>query len=141
MIYLGACHCAAIGFAYNTAVPPGSWPLRACACRFCRGHGAVTTSDPLGALELICRDAERLLRYRFGLRTADFWICRSCGVYLGAATIDQGFGLINTNALVDRPAQHSPPQPMSYDGETAPARTARREQRWTPMRPVATERE
>jgi hypothetical protein len=134
MIHLGACHCEAIGFAYDTTMAPDAWPMRACACRFCRTHGAATTSDPQGALELVVRDPELLTRYRFGLRTADFWLCRACGVYLGAATIDGRFALINTNTLVHRPAQLSPPHTMSYDGETATTRLARREQRWTPIR-------
>lgn len=134
MLYLGTCHCEAIGFAYETAIPPQAWPLRACGCRFCRCHGAATTSDPHGALQLACRDVDQLLRYRFGLRTADFCMCRTCGVYLAAITLDGRFGIINTNALVDRALPLSAPLPMSYDGETASARTARREQRWTPIR-------
>ena len=134
MIYLGACHCEAIGFAYETAVAPEAWLLRACTCRFCRTHGAATTSDRQGALELVCRDSELLVRYRFGLRTADFWICRGCGVYLGAATTDGSSGIINTNALVDRTIKLSSPYPMSYEGETVVARTERRRQRWTPLR-------
>jgi hypothetical protein len=140
MLYLGICHCEAIGFTYETAVAPTAWPLRACACRFCRSHGAVTTSDPHGALELTGRDRDRLMRYRFELRTADFCVCSTCGVYIAAVTRDGRFGIINTNALVDRPVPLSPPQPMSYDGETTAARTARREQRWTPMRPPTVER-
>jgi hypothetical protein len=134
MIYLGACHCEAIGFAYETAVVPEAWLLRACMCRFCRSHGAATTSDRHGALELLCRDPEQLIRYRFGLLTADFWLCRGCGVYLGAATNDGRAGIINTNALIDRTAQLAQPYPMSYDGETVTARAARRQQRWTPIR-------
>lgn len=134
MIYLGACHCEAVGFRYETAIALAEWPMRACACRFCRTHGAATTSDPGGALELVYRDAAQLARYRFGLGTADFWLCRACGVYLGAATSDGRFGLINTNALVDRSVALSAPQTTSYDGETAAARMARRQQRWTPIR-------
>jgi hypothetical protein len=134
MIYLGACHCEAIGFAYETAVAPEAWLLRACMCRFCRTHGAATTSDRQGVLELVCRDSELLVRYRFGLRTADFWICRGCGVYLGAATIDGSSGIINTNAMVDRSMKLSAPYPMSYEGETVAARSERRRQRWTPLR-------
>jgi len=134
MIHRGTCHCRAIGFAYETSLAPPDWPMRACACRFCRSHGAATTSDPHGALELACRDPDQLVRYRFGLGTADFLICRTCGVYLAAITADGRFGLINTNALADRPAELPPPQAMAYDGETASGRTARREQRWTPVR-------
>ena len=47
---------------------------------------------------------------------------------------DGDVGLVNTNALVDRSLPLSAPQAMSYDGETASARTARRHARWTPMR-------
>ena len=135
MIHAGTCHCEAIGFLYETAVVPAGWPMRACGCRFCRAHGAATTSDPGGALELSCRDASQLMRYRFGLGTADFWLCRTCGVYLGAATSDGQFGIINTRALIDRPAALPAPQLMSYDGETAAERVARRHLRWTPIVP------
>jgi hypothetical protein len=134
MTYLGACHCSAIGFTYDTALAPSAWPIRACACRFCRSHGAATTSDPAGAMQIVCRDPTQLLGYRFGLGTADFWLCRICGVYLGATTSDGRFGIINTNTLVDRSLPLSPAQAVSYDGETAGSRLARREQRWTPVR-------
>jgi 8-oxo-dGTP diphosphatase len=135
--YLGACHCGAIGFAYETALAPSSWPIRACACQFCRSHGAATTSDPAGAMQLVCRDPDQLLAYRFGLGTADFWLCRGCGVYLAATTIDGRFGIINTHALADRSLPLASPGAVSYDGETAPSRISRREQRWTPVRPPA----
>jgi len=140
MIYSGTCHCEAIGFQYETALAPDDWPMRACGCRFCRTHGAVTTSDPGGALELVCREPGQLMRYRFGLGTADFWVCRGCGVYLGAVTGDGRSGLINTHALVDRPATLPAPRTTSYDGETAAERLARRHQRWTPMRAVGSPR-
>jgi len=134
MIYLGACHCEAIGFAYETAVAPDAWTMRACACRFCRTHSAATTADPLGHLELRCRDPERLVRYQFGLHTASFWLCSVCGVYLSAVTTDGRFGIINTHALIDRPARLPAVDSVSYDGETAAVRTERRHRRWTPIR-------
>lgn len=136
MIYRGACHCEAIGYLYETEIAPVDWTMRACACRFCRMHGAATTSDPAGALELSSRDPAQLARYRFGLGVTDFWLCRTCGVYLGAATLDGRFGIINTHALTERSLPLPPPRALSYDGETASARTTRREQRWTPVRTV-----
>ena len=74
------------------------------------------------------------MRYRFGLRTADFLLCGACGVYLGAITTDGRFGIISTNALVDRPGQLPPVSAVSYDGETAATRLDRRAQLWTPVR-------
>ena len=134
MLYRGACHCEAIGFAYETALAPEAWTVRACGCRFCRAHAAATTSDPAGALELIVRDPAQLNRYRFGLATADFWVCRACGVYLAAVTAEPQFGIINTHALLDRGLALPSPQTRSYDGETAEQRIARRHERWTPVR-------
>jgi hypothetical protein len=137
MLYLGACHCGAIGYSYDTAMAPEAWTMRACACRFCRSHGATTTSDPAGMLALRCRDPAALLRYQFGLRTADFLVCRGCGVYVAAITGDGLFGIINTNALLERPAGLPPPSAVSYDGEDASGRIERRHQRWTPVRAPA----
>ena len=134
MLYHGACHCEAIGFAYETALAPEAWTVRACGCRFCRAHAAATTSDPAGALELLVRDPAQLGRYRFELATADFWVCRTCGVYLAAVTAEPQFGIINTHALLDRGLALPSPQTRSYEGETAEQRVARRHARWTPVR-------
>jgi hypothetical protein len=134
MLYRGACHCEAIGFAYETALAPEAWTVRACGCRFCRAHAAATTSDPAGSLELFMRDPAQLSRYRFELATADFWVCRTCGVYLAAITGDPQFGIVNTHALLERGLPLPPPQTRAYDGETAEQRIARRHQRWTPAR-------
>ena len=55
--WTGRCHCGAVGFAYETAKPPGEWPVRECQCSFCQKHGACYTSDPAGALRFEHRDA------------------------------------------------------------------------------------
>ena len=73
-------------------------------------------------------------RYRFELRTADFVICRNCGVYIAALlTTPRGrFATLNINALEDRidvPEATS----VSYEGESAEQRQHRREQSWTPV--------
>src|SRR2546422_3634073 len=44
-------------------------------CSFCRKHGARTTSDPSGRVVITVRHPGQLLRYRFGLETADFLVC------------------------------------------------------------------
>jgi len=72
--------------------------------------------------------------YRFGSRTADYLICRRCGVYIGAVC-ETGSGLravINTNALRDRAAFIAVPASPDYEGETTEARLARRAANWTP---------
>lgn len=134
--YEGACHCRAIGFVYRTALLPKDWPVRACQCTFCLAHGALSTSDPRGDLEFLVTIPGQLQRYRFGLKTADFLLCRQCGVYIGAEinTAAGRFGIINSRALQDRKLALAVATPMSYDTEESADRVLRREQRWTPLR-------
>jgi hypothetical protein len=130
----GVCHCRAIGFVYRTALPPRDWPIRACQCSFCRTHAALSTSDPAGSLEFREHSPGALHRYRFGRRTADFLVCRICGVYIGAVLQSgtRSFGIINVRVLTSLLEQLPDASPMSYDGEEAAERVARREKRWTP---------
>jgi len=84
MLYLGTCHCEAIGFTYETAMAPQAWPLRACACRFCRCHAAATTSDPQGTLQLVCTQERILKVFRITGLTKVFPIHSSVPDALGA---------------------------------------------------------
>lgn len=135
MKFDGSCHCGAIGFTYEPSVEPAAWSIRACQCAFCRAHDALSTSDPHGSLSFTAGEPELLQRYRFGLRTADFLLCRQCGVYIGAVIASGGrqFGIINTHALQTVPADLASPEPVSYSREDTPGRITRREERWTPV--------
>jgi len=131
----GGCHCGALTFRLQTALPVPTWSVRACNCRFCRAHGAATTSDPRGQLIFEIRRRTALQRYRFGLRTADFLLCSECGVYLGAQieTAQAAFGIVNTRALTPLPAGLPPPARADYGAESMAERIARRATRWTPL--------
>ena len=133
--YAGRCHCGAIGFYYRTGLAPSRWSIRACQCRFCRAHDALSTSDPGGELQFESTAAETLRRYRFAMKTADFLLCRNCGVYIGASieTPNGRFGIINTHALAAIPEDIAAVQPISYDSEEKSGRVNRRESRWTPV--------
>jgi hypothetical protein len=132
--YLARCHCGAHTARYRTAIPPADWSVRACQCSFCRSHGALATSDPHGLLEFRSTDLNQIQRYRFGGRTADFLVCRECGVYVGVQMVtDKGrFGVLNVLAL--RPLLLlSAAEPMDYGAESPEGRRLRRESRWTPV--------
>jgi hypothetical protein len=134
--YLARCHCGVLTARYRTAVAPEDWSVRACQCSFCRSHGALATSDPKGSLEFRSHDLALVQRYRFGGRTADFLVCRECGIYVGVQmTSDKGrFGVLNVLTL--RPLLPlSVPKPMEYGAESPEARRLRRETRWTPVAP------
>jgi hypothetical protein len=104
-------------------------------CGFCRAHGARNTSDPGGRIRIAVRDAALLERYRFGLKTADFLVCRRCGVYIGALLEDEGRGwfTVNANTFKERPALDFPAVPHDFDTEDVAARIARRKRNWTPV--------
>ena len=118
----GACHCGNILVDLQLAKEPASYYPRACDCAFCRKHGACNTSDPAGHTRIVA-DAAALHRYRFGLGTADFLMCRRCGVYIGCI-IDDAFASVNTRTLDY--AFPQAPAAMDWSGEkTADERSAR----------------
>jgi len=133
--YTGSCHCGAIGYTYRSSTNPQQWSIRACQCSFCRAHDALSTSDPGGQIAFTAARPELLQKYRFGLKTADFLLCRECGVYIGAMIASAGgvFGIVNVHALLDTPANLAATAPISYDGEDVGGRVTRREERWTPV--------
>jgi len=134
MAYGGGCHCGALSVTFETSQPPASLERRACQCSFCRAHGALTVSDADGALRFDA-DPTALVRYRFGLKTADFLICARCGIYVGTmyGEGDEFWGIVNANALHDRESFTAPVVAISYDNETASTRGERRKRRWTPV--------
>lgn len=134
LAYSGGCHCGALNVTFETSAVPASLQRRADQCSFCRAHAAITMSDPEGALRFDAK-ADALVRYRFGLKSADFLICACCGVYVGAVFTEGGdmWGIVNANALHERDLFTSPVQPVDYDGESPSSRGDRRKERWTPV--------
>jgi hypothetical protein len=132
----GGCHCGNLSFVFEATAPLETLGLRADMCGFCRAHGARNTSDPNGAMAIVARDGGLLERYRFGLKTADFLLCRRCGVYIGALLEDEGQGwfTVNVNAFSERPAIDFPIAPHDFDAEDVPTRIARRKRNWTPVK-------
>lgn len=130
----GACHCGNLELTFETARDPGELTVRACGCSFCRRHGVRTVSDPEGRVEFVVHDPALLNRYSFGLGTAQFLVCRTCGIYVGAVMADAGsaYAIININALREPEAFAATAVPVDYEAESVAERRARRRARWTP---------
>lgn len=134
MVLDGACHCGALTIQLDTAREPSELPVRTCGCTFCVKHRPRYTSDPAGRVAIHMRDIESASHYRFGLRLADFLICRTCGVFVAAFEPGApGRAVVNLEVLA-RAAEltASPAQFTAYDSEDAAARSARRAKNWTP---------
>lgn len=123
--YTGSCHCGAIGCTCRSALAPDCRAVRACQCSFCR---ALDTSDTDGEIVFVASDPDALQKYRFDLSTADFLLCRKCGIYIGAIVESSGVacGIIKLHALRDIAENLSAIAAVSYDAEDAAARVARR---------------
>ena len=133
-VYPGACHCHALELRLESDQTPRVLGLRADNCSFCIKHQAAFTSDPGGDLFIVARDAKLVARYRFGTKTADFILCRDCGVFVAAAMTEPSIAVINANVLEARDAFfQNELRVASFDGESTEQRLARRRARWTPL--------
>lgn len=126
----GACHCGNLTFSLSTRIAPEDIRARACDCRFCRIHAARNWSDPDGSAVIRVTDERQLHKYRFALRTADFYICRVCGAYLGAVLADHDGTWSTVNLRLSNLAVDE--VPANYGGEDGAGRIARRKRVWTP---------
>ena len=134
MDHSGGCHCGNIHVRLRLSKPPQETPLRACACSFCRAHMTRTVADMAGHFVMSADDWRLVEPYRFGSRTADYMICRRCGVYV-AAVCETAAGtraVVNINCLSDRAAFTQQPGSTNYDGETEATRLSRRATNWMP---------
>ena len=115
--------------------PPGAVeviPVRACGCGFCRKHGGVWTSHPNGSLAARIADPAKVEAYRFGTATADFHVCKQCGVVPVATCEIEGilYGIVNTNCFEDLGDIRLEESPMDFEGEASDDRLARRCRNW-----------
>ena len=134
MRHEGGCHCGNLHVDLRLTRPPEENAVRSCACSFCRSHATRTVSDPAGQVDIRANDWLLVERYRFGSRTADYLLCRRCGVYIGAVCESTGGSraVVNTLCLRDRAAFTRDAVRPDYDNETTEARLARRTANWTP---------
>ncbi|WP_192385246.1 GFA family protein [Mesorhizobium silamurunense] len=134
-VHSGGCHCGNIRLSFSTALAPAGMEIRACQCSFCTRHGSRAAADPNGKLIVSVEDKSRLQVYRFGLRTADYLICRECGVYVAAIAGDgdDARAIVIVNALDDREQFCREPIPVRYDAESREQRLARRRTAWMPV--------
>ena len=134
MDHSGGCHCGNIHVLLQLSKAPEENSVRTCTCSFCRSHAPRMISDPTGALEVSADDWSLVELYRFGTRTADFIICRRCGVFIAVISDLETAprAVVNVNCLDDRTRFTAPATLHEFQGETLEARTSRRAANWMP---------
>jgi len=128
----GGCYCGNIRFTFVWPEAGETIPTRACSCTFCRKHGGVYTSHPDARLDVTVEDAGKVEKYRFGTGTADFHICRTCGVMPVITCSMDGtlHAVVNVNTLNGVEPSAFTPATADFDGETTEDRLARRKRNW-----------
>jgi hypothetical protein len=106
MKYTGGCHCGNILVVLESDLAPSEFEVRACQCGFCRKHNTRAIADPAGRAVIEVKDADRLSRYRFGLKTAEYLVCRDCGVYVAAVTPEE-IGEVRAIVIVNALDKHT----------------------------------
>ena len=130
----GGCHCGNIRFAFHLPKTDGPIPARVCTCSFCVKHGGAYTSHPEGRIDLSIRDGADLQIYTFGSNTADFHLCRRCGVFPVVISEIDGiaYAVVNINCFEGIDSDAFNRSPISFDGEPTVDRLERRKRNWIP---------
>lgn len=76
MAYEGACHCGAVAFTVDAALPGQAV---SCNCSHCRAKGLLLTFVPASQFTLT-KGEGALTTYRFNTRKLGHYVCATCGV-------------------------------------------------------------
>ena len=130
--YTGNCHCQAVSYALHWPEHAGLLPARRCTCSYCTRFNGTWTSHPDAALELVEKEDAPARRYRFGTGTAEFLVCRVCGVVVAAICTLDGSprAVVNINTLADAGSIEFKRGDSDFDGESLEERLERRLARW-----------
>lgn len=130
----GSCHCGNIEYVLRWPSPDAEMPVRKCGCTFCRKHAGTWTSHRDAELTIRIVDESTVNKYRFGTKTADFYICSRCGIVpFVLSEIDKNrFAVVNVNTLEDVGRVSLTSSATNFDGESTDARIDRRKLNWIP---------
>ncbi|MCZ6511764.1 MAG: hypothetical protein O7A62_14405, partial [Alphaproteobacteria bacterium] len=92
-----------------------------------------------GRVQLSSDDPARVQRYRFGTETADFYICKTCGVApIVTSDIDGStYSVVNVNCFDDVDRSELVESTTDFDGEATEDRLARRQRNWARLEMVS----
>jgi hypothetical protein len=132
---LGKCHCGNIAYEFLWPESGHEIPVRACSCTFCRKHNGVYTSHPQGQLIARVSDQSHVNKYAFGTKTAEFFICTTCGVVPFVISQIQGqtYAVVNVNTFEDVNPEDLMSSVTNFDSESIDGRLQRRARNWIPQ--------
>lgn len=126
----GRCHCGNIQYVLDWPGAAPAIPARRCTCSYCTAHGARWAAHPHARLRVVVVDAQRIIRYRFGTQTAEFFACGTCAVLiLATSQVDrQVFAAVNASTFDAGPEIDV--TAVCFEDEAKANRLDRRRQNW-----------
>lgn len=130
----GGCHCGNIQFTLHWPASATEIPMRMCGCRFCQLHKGAWTSNRSSELAVRVDDDRLVSKYRFGTKTADFYVCSVCGVvpFVACEVDDVTYAVVSVNAFSDTAGFTFSSAATDFDGEDTGSRLERRQRNWIP---------
>ena len=135
LVVKGGCHCGTIRYDFTWPLPGLEIPVRACGCEFCTKHRGTYTAHPEARIEAVIADESLLSTYRFATGTAEFLVCRRCGVVPFVTSLIDGrlYAVVNVNTFESDEPLTLTEKISDFDGETMEDRLARRTRTWIPQ--------
>ena len=129
----GSCYCGNIRFVFVTDKSDDELPKRECQCGFCVLHGRIATSDRDGELRIAIEAPKNVSKFRFGHQTADFYVCRECGMIpVVTSEIDGATrGIADVRMSEGFAWSRSETSRHDFEGEEGDDRLDRRKGYWT----------
>ena len=128
----GKCHFGNIRYALDWPGDATDIKIRACGCSFCIKHGGSWTSHRDSELIAEVRDASLVSKYRFGTRTAEFYVCSRCGAvpFVISEIDDRLYAVVNVNTFEGIDPSSLMRTSTNFDGEGTGERLERRKRNW-----------
>ena len=130
----GSCHCQNISYDLLWPERASEIPVRNCGCTFCKKHGGAWTSHRGSKMKAKILDVSSVSKYRFGTKTAEFYICRACGVapFVTSEIDEHQYAVVNVNTFGNIDATSFINTSTNFDGEAKDDRLERRRRNWIP---------
>ncbi len=130
----GSCHCGNLRFALLWPAADSKIAVRECGCTFCKKHAGAWTSHRSSELTVDIIDESIVSRYKFGTKTADFYICSACGIvpFVLSEIDKQTYAVVNVNTFHDGDSISFSSSTTNFDGEDTANRLERRKRNWIP---------
>lgn len=107
-------------------------PVAVCLCTFCAKHGAGWTSHRSAEFDAAVSAEPMFERYRFGTRSADFYVCSLCGAVPFVISEIEGhlYAVVNVNTFEEVETLLFVRSVTNFDGEDTQSRLGRRKDNW-----------